>query len=199
MALSGAERTVPREIEAAEDCWTSTLDRTPQQFPTLIAGGKTILLQPKPWDPSWAAILRYLDGAFGTRRGWTHEADTWEQRMKLMPHEIAELTRLEGEVERTRGEMAAARERYVGVDRERRRRERVLARAPYDHDMGRVMVPADEKVSERDFAQLAQEFLRREEEFLRVREEHERALGAVLEYKGKIQKQRNYSPWGDFD
>src|SRR5919201_4371841 len=98
MAPSGAERTIPREIEAAQDCWNESPERTPGQIPTLLAGGKAILNQPKPWDPEWSAIVKYLDGAYGSRDVWAHGTDSWEKRMNLDSYTKAELRQLEANV-----------------------------------------------------------------------------------------------------
>ena len=77
----------------------------------------------------------------------------------------------------------------------------MLAGARYDHDKQRLIIPKDEKagLTERDFHLLTAEYQRRENEFLRAREDYELALGALSGCKVKIQKQRNYSPYGDFD
>jgi hypothetical protein len=179
-------------IAAARDAFEDAAGQfPPSTLAVLVAGAKEILRLPPPWSAADRAIVRHVDSAFGGRQLWLAGTQSWEDRVDASDSDRARIAELEADAAAKLEAMDVRRMEYLGFEIERRRRQAVLGRAPYDHDRGGVILPKGvdpSTLTAEAFAQIERDYLRAEQKYLSALEEYQLAKGQLSEFKQRVQE-----------
>jgi hypothetical protein len=159
----------------------------PQVREKLLPAGREILRLPPPWTETDEKILHFLDNAYLGRQVWLCGSQSWEDRVGADDDDRRRIAELEQDIAAKLDAMLLRREEYVNVDREIRRRQHLLAKAPFDHERGRIVLPPGENLSVEAFQQLDRDLKKAEKVYVAALEEYQDAKGALSEYKQKVQ------------
>jgi hypothetical protein len=180
-------QAVPTAVEAARAAFENAQGEIPPRLvPVLLAGGREIVRLPQPRTETDRKILRFLDNSYG-QQAWLRDPPTWEERVGADDDDCRRIAEFEQEIAAKLDETMAKRAEYVNCEREIRRLQHLLAKAPLDHERGRIILPPGEDLSVEAFQKLDRDLKRREKVYVTALEAYQDAKGALTEYKLKVQ------------
>lgn len=180
--------SVPPTVEAARAAFENAQGMiTPQALALLVPGASAILRLPPPWTEADLKIVRCVDTAYGGRDLWVRGTQDWADRVEASDEDRRRIAELEVDIAVRLDAMLLRREEYVNVDREIRRRQHLFAKAPLDHERGRIVLPPGEDLSIEAFERLDRDLKRGERVYVTALEAYQDAKGALSEYKQKVQ------------
>ena len=160
----------------------------PHVIEKFMAAGREILQLPKPWSTTDAAIIRFLDGTYGSRTIWSRGTRTWAERVEATPHDLEQIAKLEAIVAQRQAEYNDARGDYVELARASYSEKK---RGPINYDDN---PPFRSQILGSGDQSHAAAIGRAERKYILADEALMEAKGDVITYKLRVQERHFASP-----